>query len=182
MHEEDKAYFVTLTIVNWIDVFTQKNHKLVIVDSLKYCQANKGLEIFAWCLMPSHIHLIVRSIGKHKIYEILRDFKKFTSRKIIHQITEDPESRREWLLNQFEYAGRHLKAIKNYKLWQSGNHAEVIYSPAFFYNKLHYIHKNPVVDMIVDKEEDYLFSSARNYAERSSLIEIILESQQLITY
>ncbi len=86
------------------------------------------------------------------------------------------------MLNKFAYAGKHLKAIRNYKFWQTGNHAEIIYSPAFFYNKLDYIHKNPVQEMIVTQEEDYLFSSARNYADRSYLIEIINESPRLVTY
>lgn len=182
IHEPDKAYFLTLTVVNWIDVFTRKNHKLAIVDSLKYCQNNKGLEIYAWCLMPSHLHLIARSNGHNYLFGIIRDLKKFTARKILHQIQEEPESRREWMLDKFEFAGKHLKAIKNFKFWQNGNHAEVIYSPKFFYNKLNYIHRNPVVEMIVEKEDDYLFSSARNYAERPHLIEIIQESPQLITY
>lgn len=182
MHEQGKAYFLTLTVVEWIDVFTRNNHKLAIVDSLRFCQKNKGLEIFAWCLMPSHLHMIARSNGKNELVSILRDFKKYTSRKIIDQIINEPESRREWMLNKFAYAGKHLKAIRNYKFWQTGNHAEIIYSPAFFYNKLDYIHKNPVQEMIVTQEEDYLFSSARNYADRSYLIEIINESPRLVTY
>ncbi len=57
-----------------------------------------------------------------------------------------------------------------------------IYSPEFFYNKLSYIHNNPVNEMIVEKEEDYLFSSARNYADHESLLEIIKETPRLITY
>ena len=182
MYEQDKSYFLTMTVVGWIDVFTRKNHKLAIVRSLQYCQRNKGMEIFGWCLMPSHLHLIARSNGENELSDIIRDFKKYTSRKIVDQILEQPESRREWMLNQFEYAGRHLKEIKNYKFWQSGNHAEIIYSPKFFYNKLDYIHKNPVIDMIVAREEDYLFSSARNYADLDYLIEIIKETPQLITY
>lgn len=182
MYEHDKPYFLTLTVVSWIDVFTRKNHKLAIVKSLQYCQQNKGLEIFAWCLMPSHLHLIARSNGENILSDILRDFKKYTSRKIIGQIIEQPESRREWMLNHFEYAGKYLKSIKKYKFWQSGSHAEIIYSSKFFYNKLHYIHRNPVMEMIVSKEEDYLFSSARNYADLDYLLEIILESSQLITY
>ena len=181
MHEEGRAYFLTLTVVDWIDVFTRKNHKLTIVKSLQYCQKHKGLEIFGWCLLPSHLHMIVRSNGKHELWSIIRDFKKFTSRKIIHQIIDEPESRREWLLDKFAFAGKHLKSIKNHKFWQSGNHAEVIYSPPFFYNKLDYIHKNPVYEMIVTQADDYLFSSARNYAERDYLIEIIKESPKLVT-
>ena len=182
MHEQEKPYFLTMTVVGWIDVFTRKNHKLAVVKSLQYCQSNKGLEIFAWCLMPSHLHLIARSNGKNELSDIIRDLKKYTSRKIVDQIIEQPESRREWMLNHFEYAGKHLKAIKKYKFWQSGNHAEIVYSPKYFYNKLDYIHKNPVMDMIVSREEDYLFSSARNYADLDYLIKIIKETPQLITY
>lgn len=180
--ENEKPYFVTLTVAGWIDVFTRKNHKLVIIESLKYCQKHKGLEIFAWCLMPSHLHMIARAGSKHELWEILRDFKKFTARKILHQISEYGESRKEWMLKYFEYSGKHLKRVSKYKFWQDGNHAEIIYSSKFFYNKLNYIHRNPVNDMIVEKEEEYMLSSARNYAERDSLIKVITESQQLITY
>ncbi len=182
MHESEKPYFVTLTVVGWIDVFSRKNHKFAIINSLKFCQKNKGLEVFAWCLMPSHLHMIVRSSGEAELWEILRDFKKFTARKILNQIIEEPESRRGWMLRYFEYSGKHLKRVSKYKFWQDGNHAEIIYSPGFFYNKLNYIHKNPVNEMIVEREEDYLFSSARNYADLDSLIYVIKESSQLITY
>jgi REP element-mobilizing transposase RayT len=132
--------------------------------------------------MPSHLHLIVRSTGTIELADIIRDFKKFTSRKIVSQIEEEPESRKEWMLRYFEYSGKHLKAIRKYKFWQSGNHAEIIYSVRFFYNTLAYIHNNPVKDMIVEKPEDYMFSSARNYASLDSLLDIVLESPRLITY
>ncbi len=182
IHDHEKAYFITMTIVGWIDVFTRKNHKLLIVNSLKYCQKHKGLEIFAWCLMSNHLHMIVRAGGKQTLSDILRDFKTHTSKKIVQQIIEENESRRGWMLAYFKHSGRYLKRIKEYKVWQDGNHAEIIYSPSFFYNKLNYIHKNPVREMTVSKEEDYWFSSARNYAEREALLEIILETPQLITY
>ena len=55
---KDKPYFLTMTVVEWIDLFTRKNHKELIVESLDYCQKNKGLHIYGWCLMPSHLHLI----------------------------------------------------------------------------------------------------------------------------
>ncbi|MCK4569984.1 MAG: transposase [Bacteroidales bacterium] len=182
IHDHDKPYFITMTVVGWIDVFTRKNHKLLIVNSLKHCQKYKGLEIFAWCLMPSHFHMIARAGAKQSLSEILRDFKKYTSKKIVDQIIEEHESRRNWMLAYFKHSGKYIKRIQEYKVWQDGNHAEIIYSPAFFYNKLNYIHKNPVKDMTVSREEDYWFSSARNYAERDYLLEVILESSQLITY
>jgi len=181
-HEPDKAYFITMTTVGWVDIFTRKNHKLTIVNSLKYCQENKGLEIFGWVLMHSHLHLICRAAEGYRLSDILRDFKKFTSKKIVKQIEDEPESRREWLLPLLHKYCEHLKREQNYKLWQDGNHAKVIYTNEFFYEKLNYIHQNPVLDMVVEKPEEYLFSSARNYAELPVLLDIVLETPQLKTY
>lgn len=182
IYEPEKPYFITMTVVGWIDLFTRKNHKILIVNSLKYCQKHKGLAIFAWCLMPNHLHMIVRADGTQNLSAILRDFKKHTSKKLIQQIIEDHESRMSWMLAYFKHSGRYLNRVKDYKVWQDGNHPEIIYSPEFFYQKLNYIHKNPVKEMIVSDEEDFWFSSARNYSERDYLLDVILESSQLITY
>jgi putative transposase len=182
IREEQQAYFVTLTVVDWIDVFTRKNLKLLIIDSLRYCQKFKGLEIYGWCLMSSHLHLIVKATGRQKLPEILRDFKKFTAKAIIAAIIEQPESRGDWMLARFEYNGKFLKRIEKYKFWQDGNHAEIIFTPDFFYQKLNYIHNNPVKEMIASKQEDYYFSSARNYAGLDYLLEVIPETPRLITY
>jgi putative transposase len=178
----DKAYFVTLTVVDWIDVFTRKNHKQLMLESLSYCQKNKGLAIFGYCLMPSHLHLIAKAEGKYSLSDILRDLKKFTSKALVKQIEEESESRREWMLAHFSKAGEHLKRIKDYKFWQDGNQAKEIYSNQFLYEKLGYIHNNPVEEMIVSKPEDYLYSSARNYASLESLIEVCLITPELKTY
>jgi REP element-mobilizing transposase RayT len=122
IRENDKAYFVTLTIVDWIDIFTRKVYKIKIVESLKYCQLHKGLEIYAWCLMSNHLHMIVRAGNKQTLSEILRDFKKFTARVILDEIQNHAESRREWILSRFVNTGQHLKRIETYKFWQDGNH------------------------------------------------------------
>jgi putative transposase len=180
-YEDQKAYFVTLTVVDWVDVFTNKTYKLLLVDSLRYCQQHKGLEIYGWCLMTNHLHMIIKAAGGQTLPEILRDFKKFTSRAIVARIIDSPESRREWMLTRFEYNGRYLNRIKQFKFWQDGNHAEIILTAHFFYQKLEYIHQNPVKAMIVCRPEDYLFSSARNYAGLENLIEVVLETPRLIS-
>jgi putative transposase len=180
--EEDKAYFVTLTVVDWIDIFTRKAYKIKIVDSLRYCQSHKGLEIYAWCLMSNHLHLICRAGNTTTLSEILRDFKKFTARVILQEIQDQPESRRDWILAKFEDKGKDLKRIEKYKFWQDGNHPELLYSSSIFYQKLKYIHNNPLKEMIVENPEDYFFSSARNYAGLSNLLPVLLETPELITY
>ena len=132
--------------------------------------------------MPSHLHLICRAGNGFQLSDVLRDFKKFTSKKIITQLINEPESRREWLVPLLKQYCAHLKRKQNYKFWQNGNHAEIIESNKFFYEKLNYIHQNPVEDMIVHEPYEYLFSSARNYAELPNVLDIILETQQQITY
>jgi len=134
MSDQDKAtnlegiYFLTFTIVDWIDIFTRHSYK-EIIDSIKYCQQNKGMRLYAFCLMTNHIHLIASAEGNLKLFEIVRDFKKFTNKLLIREIIEGNESRKKWLLNKFEFAGRYLERIENYKVWQEGYHAIELITP-----------------------------------------------------
>jgi REP element-mobilizing transposase RayT len=178
----DKPYFITITCVYWIDLFTRLNHRNTIINSLKYCQEKKGLVIFAYCIMPSHLHLICSADNGKLLSEIIRDFKKHTSKELIDNIKSEIESRRKWLLNMFEKACAHLKREQKYKVWQNGYHAKIIESPKFMYQKLNYIHNNPVAQRIVQKPEDYLFSSARNYADLDYELDVFILPKQLITY
>lgn len=170
--DNDYAYFVTITTVDWIDVFTRLNHKMTIIDSLAYCQKQKGLEIYAYVLMPSHLHMMCRAKEGFELANIMRDFKKFTSKEIIRKIKEEPESRKEWMLELFSKACGHLKRNQEYKVWQDGYHAEIVASSKFIYQKLNYIHNNPVKEKVVEKPEDYLFSSATNYADLDFLLHV----------
>ena len=170
--EPNATYFITLTIVGWIDVFTRVPQKHLLINSLQYCQREKGLEIYAYCIMTSHVHLLCRAREGFALSDIIRDFKKYTSKKIIHIIQEYPESRREWMLDSFKQACKSLKRNQQYKVWQDGYHAEIAYSNRFIKQKMDYIHNNPVVDRIVESPEDYLFSSARNYAGLDHELEV----------
>ncbi|MFS1520016.1 REP-associated tyrosine transposase [Flavobacterium covae] len=170
----EDCYFITITTVGWIDVFTRLNQKQNIISALQYCQSNKGLEIYAYCIMSNHIHLLCKATAGFILSDVIRDFKKFTSKKIIQTIIDQPESRREWILDYFKKSCEHLKRDQTYKVWQNGYHAEHIFSNKFIKQKLEYIHHNPVKDKIVDLPEDYYFSSARNYAGLENDLEVIL--------
>jgi len=82
-------YFISFATVNWIDVFTRNEYRDILLESWKHCQKEKGLEIFGWCIMPSHVHMIVSSHDS-KLEDIIRDMKSFTSRKIREAITNHP--------------------------------------------------------------------------------------------
>jgi len=169
---EGYHYFLTLTVVDWVDIFTRPIYKHIIVDSLKYCQDNKGLILFSWCLMSNHLHLIAGTKEGFNLSDILRDFKKFTNKEIIYTIQNTNESRSKWILNRFEFAGKYDPKIKEFKFWQDGNEAKEIHSTPFMEQKLNYIHQNPVKAEIVSNPEDYLFSSARNYRGMPGLLKV----------
>ncbi|WP_425637716.1 REP-associated tyrosine transposase [Algoriphagus yeomjeoni] len=173
--DQHAIYFLTLTIVDWIDVFTRKEYKLEVVDSLNFCVERKGLEIFAWCLMSNHLHLLCRSKEAFRLSDTLHDFKKFTARKILTSLEkESVESRASWILKAFREKGSSQNRITIYKFWIDGLHAVAIESNQFLEQKLYYIHQNPVEALIVDDPEEYLFSSARDYAGRKGLVKIEL--------
>lgn len=172
--QPDAGYFLTLTTVGWVDVFTRPEQKDSIIKSLKYCQNEKGLEIYAYCIMTNHLHLACKAIGENTLPEIIRDFKKFTSKQIIKNIEKEPESRRDWLLKYFEDACYGLKRDQKYKVWQNGYHAELLFSEKFIHQKIKYTHNNPVKEKIVAKPEEYVYSSARNYAGLEGELEVVI--------
>ncbi|MBJ7428396.1 MAG: transposase, partial [Bacteroidia bacterium] len=104
--DQSKLYFVTFATVNWIDLFTREIYKEILLESLKYCQKNKGLEIFGWCVMTNHVHLIIGT-NQQNMEGILRDFKSFTSRELKESIKNNmQESRKDWIVWMMERAGK----------------------------------------------------------------------------
>jgi REP element-mobilizing transposase RayT len=168
--------YITCTVVGWVDVFTRASYRDIIIDSLSYCRKAKGLQLFAYVLMSNHLHLIVKADGEQKLSAILRDFKKFTSRKILDAIENGNESRKEWMLHVFSYYARLNANNRNYQMWIQDNHPIALVSPKVIWQKVEYIHNNPIRAKWVDKPEDYLYSSARNYAfeNRDCLLEVDL--------
>lgn len=125
--------------------------------------------------MTNHLHMIARAGGKESLSDILRDFKKFTSKALVKELINEPDSRQDWMLCYFSEASRPGENY-GYKVWQEGNHPEEISSNKFFDEKLDYIHNNPVFQLVVERPEDYFFSSARNYAGLNNYLDVILES------
>ncbi|MEX8547505.1 MAG: transposase [Mucilaginibacter sp.] len=170
----DGIYFLTTTVVDWIDVFTRKELAEIIIESLKYCQKEKGLVLYAWCLMPSHLHLIASTAESKSLSDVMRYFKKFTSKSIVAAVKEINESRREWLLDKFGFAGRTNFKNKEYKFWQDGFFPIELDTTSFMQQKLDYLHNNPVAAGIVYEPEHYVFSSAINYTGQMGLIDVLL--------
>jgi len=176
--EQDELHYVTFQIVRWIDIFTRQVYRDIIVDSLRFCQQNKELEVYAFVIMSNHVHLLIRS-GIDKLSNTIKEFKSFTAKKILEAINTEAESRREWMLNLFEFSAKQHKRNEKYQIWTHENHAEIVYNNQFMDSKINYIHENPVRAGIVEKAEDYLYSSARNYAGLDGLLDVLVIPQSV---
>lgn len=149
----------------------EKTTKKAIVESLRYCIKNKDLNVYAYCLMTNHLHLIVNCNEPFQLQRVIRDFKRHTLKQVLFQIVNEPESRRDWMLKLFENNGKKSKANQKIKFWQSGNHAIELYSETFVWQKINYIHQNPVDENFVSKPEEWKYSSASNYINGGGVLE-----------
>ena len=171
---QQQAYFVSFAVVHWIDVFTRKKYSDTLVESLCYCQKEKGLIIYAWCIMPSHVHLIIGT-KKEPMQSILRDFKSFTSRSIRKEIVKHPkESRREWMTQMMKKAGMENRKNKDWQFWQQNNHPIELCSNSIVDQKLEYLHYNPVSAGYIESPEQWVYSSAKDYYGRKGLLDVEL--------
>jgi len=178
--DQEGLYYLTFQVVDWIDIFTRQIYRDIVIDSFRYAMTNKGFQLFAYVIMSNHIYLIANSeIGK--LSNTIGDIKKYTIKRIIDTIKSIPESRKEWLLNRFKYRAKQHSRNNNYQVWTHENHAVYLYSPGFMAEKLEYLHQSTVRAGIVVNPEDYLYSSARNYASMESVLTIELLSLPVIT-
>jgi putative transposase len=166
IYDQQGVHFVTFTVHQWVDVFTRKIYVDLLLENLRYCQTHKGLKIYAWVVMTNHCHLILRTESL-KLSDVIRDFKKHTAKRIFEAIsTNEIESRKRWLLWL-------LQKDDHIWFWEEGYHGEEITTKKFFDSKTDYIHLNPVRAGIVEKEEEYLYSSCGDlYGTRKGLLDL----------
>nr|WP_298789350.1 transposase [uncultured Allomuricauda sp.] len=171
-HNPAGVYFVSFATIHWIDVFIRQIYFEVLAKSVDYCRREKGMELFTYCFLPSHVHLIFRSADLHPS-ELLRDFKKHTAKEVTKAIKENPkESRKEWILELFKKAGEEKGNITTYQFWQHHNKPIELWSTTVIKQKVDYIHKNPVEIGFVVRPEDWKYSSARNFSGDTSILSI----------
>lgn len=167
IYDQTDLHYLTYATVGWVDVLTRPDYKDIIVESLRHCQREKGFELFAWCIMTNHVHLIARAKAGYQLQEILRDHKKFTSKALLKAVEENPqESRREWLMDHFK------RADGGNQVWQHDLHPIWLRRADIIQQKLRYIHRNPVEEGLVEEPHHYLYSSARDEAGLRGMLKL----------
>ncbi len=159
-------HFVTLTVVEWLNVFKHDHICNLFVDSLNYCIINKELEVHAWVLMKNHAHLVISS-KNILLSNILRDFKKYTSKSIIRELLDQTNN---IYLNRFRINGLKKTNVKTYQVWMHHNQSVTLYNDYLFEQKIEYIHYNPVNAGYVCEPSEYKYSSAIDYKGGKGLV------------
>lgn len=155
----DYPYFVTFTIVGWIDLFTRERYCEIIIDSLKYCITNKLLKVHEYVIMPGHIHMIIQHLDC-KLPDVIRDYKSFTAKEIIKAVSQPGESRKDWILYLFQYFAKKTKQNKENMVWRKTGHPIELNYNEIYEQKAEYIRMNPVTSGYVTDEQFWKYSSA----------------------
>ncbi|MFB9863983.1 REP-associated tyrosine transposase [Rufibacter immobilis] len=167
-------YFLSMAIVEWVDVFTRREYCEVIVESLRYCIHQKGLVLHAWVIMTNHVHLIASAEENKELASILRDFKKFTATKLLTAIQESPvESRKRWMQWIFQSNGTRNSQNTHHQFWQQNNHPLELDTNLLMDQKLEYLHRNPVEAGLVEEPEHWRYSSAIDYAGGIGMLPLV---------
>lgn len=136
------------------------------------------MEIYAWCNMTNHVHLIFKSTNNQKPELLLGDFKRFTSRSIVKTIQENPkEIRRKFLLDFFKQEAAKSSNTTNFQFWRHENKPIELWNNEVIQQKIDFIHNNPVEEGIVFRPEDYKHSSATDYAGEKGLLDNVYAFQ-----
>lgn len=175
--KEEGTYFVTSTLLDWVNLFADEKFANIVVEELKFRIAKKELLLYAYVIMPNHFHLIISS---DSIPSVMRSIKSYTAKKIIRELEliansiNNGASRAagnyslnsmqcKTLLKLFEKNKLHSKSDSNYQVWQEGYHPKLILTDDEFGQKINYIHNNPVKKGFVGHPEEWKYSSYRNY-------------------
>ena len=162
-------YFLTLTTVNWLPLFSNPTAANFVFDSLRYLQSNNQLIIFAYVLMENHLHLIAS--GENLNHDLSR-FKSYTARKCIDLYKNQNN---EFILKQLGFFKQPHRSDRKYQFWQEGNQPKRIHNDRMMQQKVDYIHMNPVRRGYVDLPEQWRYSSARTYADEPGLLAVCVD-------
>jgi putative transposase len=168
---QGNAYYITTSVNKFVKIFKEKRYIDIILKNIKFYKRKYNFKLLAYVIMPDHLHLLIfpKQDSVEEVSNLMGDFKRFTSRSLRKQMEEDEKT--TWLkLFKLDVP---KKKNWEYQIWQERFDDLAIYTPTIAKVKINYIHNNPVRKGLVERPEDYLYSSARNYVlDDHSIIEV----------
>lgn len=154
--ETGKVFFWTATINNWKHLLEENKFKEVIIQSLRTLSERGLIDVFAFVIMPNHIHLIWRTNALNGKETAQGSFLKFTAHEFKKMLKDNNSELQKYAVDAHN---------KNYEFWQRDSLAVPLYSRHVMLQKLHYIHLNPLAAHwnLANEPWEYYYSSARYY-------------------
>jgi putative transposase len=162
-------HFMTNTVVAWLPVFAHPEFANVILDSWRFLRREREVEILAYVIMENHLHWI--AVGP-QLSKRVGEFKSFTATTIIKAMEERGY---KTMLQELEYFKLRHKTNQTHQMWQEGSHPQMIECDEMMWQKIEYIHCNPLRRGHVDDPLHWRYSSARNYASQAGLLEVCVD-------
>ena len=162
-------YFMTWTIVGWLPVFTRQESTKIIYDSWRFLQLEREFQLLGYVILENHVHLIATAPN---LASAVKCSKSFTALQIV-ELLKKRNARQ--LLRGLAALKLPNKKQSEHQVWQEGSHPKMIETDEMLWQKLEYIHNNPVERGYVDDPLHWRYSSARNYAGQPGLIEVVTD-------
>ena len=157
--DKHHLYFVTCTIAGWKPIFTDPAYAEIVLQSLDWLRRHGHLQLFAFVVMPTHLHAIIKPL-QGTADQLVQRFASYTAHEILKRLRQDHRTE----LLAFFWQAAQQDHDRKHRIWKEAL-AKNIYSEAFLLQKMEYIHNNPVDKdwHLVEDRADYLYSSARFY-------------------
>ena len=162
-------YFMTDTIVAWLPVFSYPFFASIVLSSWRFLQSERDIDILAWVMLENHIHWI--GVGP-ELPKRVGEFKSFTATSILKLMQSKGTNT---LLQELQFYKLKHKVGQEHQLWQEGSHPKIIETDDVMWQKIEYIHNNPIRRGFVDDPVHWRYSSARNYAGEAGLIDVTVD-------
>jgi REP element-mobilizing transposase RayT len=163
---DNRPHFLTCTIVGWLPIFSNSKMIDIIINSLKFLQKTDRIQVFGFVIMIDHLHLIASS---ENLSKEISHFKSFTARQIIQLLKDENDFNKLNIIRTFR---KKFRKDRQFQVWQEGSYPKVIMNRKMMSQKLNYIHYNPVKKGYVSDPLDWNYSSARNYRDLKSLLDV----------
>jgi putative transposase len=169
IYNTEVPHFLTMTVVDWLPIFSNREVADIVLDSLRYLQEEKKAKLYAYVIMENHLHRVVQCDDLRKV---IQAFKSYTARAIIDYFTERKNAD---ILKKLRQNKLRHKIESEHQVWQEGSHPEEIMTDEMMHQKIEYIHNNPVRRGYIDEAGDWRYSSARNYEGKHGLVNVEME-------
>ena len=166
VYEPTHPHFLTCTILHWLPIFTNQDSVQIAIDSLAYLQKSDNLTIFSYVILENYLHLVAKS---DDIAKSMQKFKAYTAYELLELLKRKNAT---ILLKQFAFHKKAHKTKSTYQIWEEGFHPKLIQSEAMMFEKINYIHQNPVKRGYIEEAEYWRYSSAKDYKGIEGLLKV----------